>query len=208
MPKKSRITVSEKILLHLLEKARFEDKFEVPYSLTQDGIAGIVKARRSYVSQAAKELSEKGLIEGRLSHVKDEARRRKAYFLTPEGKMKAQSLYDNLKELQILDEGKNTIVDDILKNKMKGSSILEVLDIISEEGVFDIHLIPTAKPGLSIDSFQKHSPPKYFFGREKELETIGQFLDSQDLKILVVKGIPCSKRHCRYGKNHIACPGG
>lgn len=191
MPKKSRITVSEKILLHLLEKVKYEDKFEVPYSLTQDGIAGVVKARRSYVSQATKELSEKGLIEGRLSHVKDEARRRKAYFLTHEGKMEAQTLYDNLIDLQVLvkEEGKKAKLGEILSQKMKSSSILEVLDIVSEDGVFDIHSKPTVKIGVPIDSFQKHSPPKYFFGRGKELETIHKFLNSSEMKILVVKGI-------------------
>jgi ATP/maltotriose-dependent transcriptional regulator MalT/DNA-binding MarR family transcriptional regulator len=191
MPKKSRITVSEKILLHLLEKAKFEDKFEVPYSLTQDGIAGVVKARRSYVSQATKELSEKGLIEGRLSHVKDEVRRRKAYFLTHEGKMEAQTLYNNLKELQVLEKekGERAKLGDIQNQKMKGSSILEVLDLVSEDGVFDIHSRPVAKPGVPIDSFQKHSKPKYFFGRKKELEIIRKFLNSPKMKILVVKGI-------------------
>ena len=64
MPKKQFLTVSEKILLHLLSKGKFEEKFEVPYSLTQNGIAEVVRSRRSYVSQATKELIEKGLRYG------------------------------------------------------------------------------------------------------------------------------------------------
>jgi ATP/maltotriose-dependent transcriptional regulator MalT/DNA-binding MarR family transcriptional regulator len=193
MPKKSLLTVSEKILLHLLEKLKFEDKFEIPYSMTQDGIAEVVKARRSYVSQATKELSEKGLIEGRLSHVKDEVRRRKTYFLTQEGKNEAQKLRENLEtmKVKVQDEGKEHGIElrKIHSEKMKGSSILEVIDYISEDGVFDIHSKPSSKPGASMDSFQAYPQPRYFFGRDKELEKIYDFLNSDKIRILAVKGI-------------------
>jgi tetratricopeptide (TPR) repeat protein/DNA-binding PadR family transcriptional regulator len=191
MPKKSLLTVSEKILLHLLEKIKFEDKFEIPYSMTQDGIAEIVKARRSYVSQATKELTEKGLIEGRLSHVKDEARRRKTYFLTQEGKAQAQKLRKNLEDMKftVKEEEQKMELKKIHNQKMKSSSILEVLDHITEDGVFDIHLKPPSKPGASMDSLQAFPKPKYFFGREKELERIHDFLDSENIRILAIKGI-------------------
>ena len=193
MPKKQFLTVSEKILLHLLEKGKFQEKFEVPYSLTQNGIAEVVRSRRSYVSQATKELIEKDLVEDRLSHVKGEGRRRKAYFLTPEGKLHAQKVRAHLEDLQVIvkdGEGDTkTTLKEVHLQKMPGSSILDVVDRVTDEGVFDIDSKHPLKPGLHIDSFQTFPKPRNFFGRERELEKIDDFLESKETRVLAIKGI-------------------
>jgi ATP/maltotriose-dependent transcriptional regulator MalT/DNA-binding MarR family transcriptional regulator len=193
MPKKQVLTVSEKILLHLLQKGKFEEKFEVPYSLTQNGIAEVVRSRRSYVSQALKELMEKGLVEDRLFHVKGEGRRRKAYFLTPEGKIQAHKVREHIQDFLVVIKEKDgeikTTLKDILHQKMPGSSLLEVADCISDEGVFDPESKPPPMPGIHMDSFQNFPKPRNFFGREKELEIITSFLESEETRLLAIKGI-------------------
>lgn len=193
MPKKQLLTVSEKILLHLQEQGRYEELFEVPYSLTQNGIAEIVKARRSYVSQATKELSEKGLVEDRLSHVKGEGRRRKTYFLTPSGKLQARKVRDHIENLPVIvmdgEEEERTILKEVIRQKMKGSSILEALECINEEGVFDPITRTSAKPSTYLDPFQIFPKPRHFYGRDSELAKISEFLSDKEAKILAIRGI-------------------
>jgi ATP/maltotriose-dependent transcriptional regulator MalT/DNA-binding MarR family transcriptional regulator len=193
MAAKPHLTVQEKILLHLLEHSKYEDKFEVPYSLTQDGIAGIAGVRRSYVSAANKELIEKGFAAEKLSHVKGEARRRKTYYLTPEGKAQAEKLLGQIKEITVTlrdEEGEKEVkLIEINRRIKKKLSTLELLEGISDEGVFDSLLKPPSKPTPRIDFSQTYPRPKYFFGREKELKEIGKWLGSNELKVLAVKGI-------------------
>jgi ATP/maltotriose-dependent transcriptional regulator MalT/DNA-binding MarR family transcriptional regulator len=193
MPKKQLLTVSEKILLHLQDHGKFEEMFEVPYSLTQNGIAEVVKARRSYVSQATRELIEKGLVDDRLSHVKGEGRRRKTYFLTPSGKEEAAKVRDHMKNLPItfMGEGKEEKrnLDEVMRQEMKGSSLLQVLECITEEGVLDPKRRTVVKPSPHLDSFQVFPKPKHFYGREEELESINRFLQTHEAKILAIKGI-------------------
>lgn len=193
MPFKPRLTVQEKILLHLLEHSKSEDRFEVPYSLTQDGIAEAVGVKRSYVSQANREMIEKGIAAEKLSHVKGEARRRKTYFLTPEGMTQAKKLMDNVNEIKVklrnVKGEKEVRLGEINRLTKKKLPILETLDAISEEGVFDALLKPPLKPTPRIDYSQTYPRPKYFFGREEELKEIDKWLRSKKMKVLVVKGI-------------------
>jgi ATP/maltotriose-dependent transcriptional regulator MalT/DNA-binding MarR family transcriptional regulator len=193
MPKKQLLTVSEKILLHLKEHGKYEEMFEVPYSLTQNGIAEVVKARRSYVSQATKELAEKGLVEDRLCHVKGEGRRRKTYFLTPSGKMEATKVRDHVENLKVMiedGESKEPItIHEVMRQKMKGASILDVLDCVTEDGVFDPQRRTSLKPTPALDSIQVFPKPKQFYGREEELERINEFLKDKGTRILAIRGI-------------------
>ncbi len=193
MPKKQLLTVAEKILLHLQEHGKYEEMFEVPYSLTQNGIAEVVKARRSYVSQATKELIEKGLVEDRLSHVKGEGRRRKAYFLTPSGKQAEKRVRGHMENLIVTlsEEGREDkkTLGEVMRSEMKGSSLLQVLECITEEGILDPKSRTVSKPAPHLDPFQVFPKPKHFYGRGVELENINRFLQNPEGKILAIKGI-------------------
>lgn len=192
MPTTLHLTVTEKILLHLLGHLKYEDKFEVPYSLTQDGIAEAVGVRRSYVSQAARELIQKELASERLSHVKGEARRRRTYFLTLEGKAQAEKLREKVRYINVILRGKEgekeVKLGDINRLLNKNLKILELLGAVSDEGVFDLQIRPP-RPSSRIDFTQTYPRPKYFFGRKNELKEIKEWLGSKDMKILVIKGI-------------------
>jgi ATP/maltotriose-dependent transcriptional regulator MalT/DNA-binding MarR family transcriptional regulator len=193
MPQKPSLTIKEKILLHLLENSKYEGKFEVPYSLTQDGISEVVGVRRSYVSQTAKELSEKGLLADQLSHVKGEGRRRKAYFLTPSGKSEAKRLCQNIRDCEVIlrnnEEERTLKISELRREYRNKLSVIEVIEGISEEGVFDANIKRPSKPSAKIDSPLVYPKPRYFFGRERELEIINDFLGSESFRILTVKGI-------------------
>ena len=88
----ARITVNQKILVHLVEYVRYQDRPEVPKEITQHGISEVVGARRSHISLALSTLRERGLVEERTVRVTDEVRRRKGYFLTAKGYETAKDL--------------------------------------------------------------------------------------------------------------------
>jgi len=81
------LTVSERILYHLSNYVKYEDKFEVPFDVTQDGISQAISISRAHAAIELKKLKSAGTIEERLSHVKKGKSRRKAYSLTVAGKV-------------------------------------------------------------------------------------------------------------------------
>ena len=54
--------VQEKVLLHLLDYADFKEKVEVPFALSQMGIANAVAIARSNVPRAISGLRDQGLL--------------------------------------------------------------------------------------------------------------------------------------------------
>ncbi len=193
MGAKPHLTVSEKILIHLLAKIKFEDRFEVPYTLTQGGIADAASVRRSYVSSATKEMIKKGLLSEKLSHIKGEARRRKAYFLTPEGKAAAEKLQKEVSAQRVLvrdEEGESEVEIGEIRDKTEVKlSLLEIIAGISEEGIFDFTAAQAPAAETGIDVPQSYPQPRYFFGREKEMAEISTFLDSPEARFLAIKGM-------------------
>jgi ATP/maltotriose-dependent transcriptional regulator MalT/DNA-binding MarR family transcriptional regulator len=193
MAAKPHLTVTEKILIHLLDKVKFEDRFEVPYTLTQGGIADAVSVRRSYVSSATKEMINKGLLSEKLSHIKGEARRRKSYFLTPEGKAAAEKLRNDVSTQKVLlrdEEGESELdIGDIKKKTEIKLSFLEIIARISEEGALDLTAAQAPAAETGIDVPQSYPQPRYFFGRDKEMSEIASFLDSSEARFLAIKGI-------------------
>ena len=53
------LTAEERILLHLLEHVRRADRFEVPFAMSQSGIALAVSVRRSHVSATLSEMEKR-----------------------------------------------------------------------------------------------------------------------------------------------------
>ncbi|TRO49219.1 tetratricopeptide repeat protein [Candidatus Bathyarchaeota archaeon] len=86
------LTVSERIQYHLRNYAKFEEKYEVPFDITQDGISQACSISRAHAAIELKKLKSAGLIDERLSHVRRGKTRRKAYFLTQKGKAKAERI--------------------------------------------------------------------------------------------------------------------
>jgi ATP/maltotriose-dependent transcriptional regulator MalT len=193
MPTKPHLTAHEKIILHLLENRRYEDKFEVPHSLTQDGIAKAISTRRSYVSQATRELMGRRIVVEKLWHIKGEARRRKAYFLTMEGRAQAEKLRDDIYEMMVVLKGgekdKEVKIGDINSELNIKLNLLDTIDHISEEGIFILGIKGASKSLKRIDYWERFPSPKHFYGRERELEEIDKWLQSQEMRILAVSGI-------------------
>ena len=65
--KKFRLTVQEQIMLHLFSFKDFDEQLlEVPFGVTQEGVAKAIGVVRSAIPRAMKRLIEKGMLTKRL----------------------------------------------------------------------------------------------------------------------------------------------
>lgn len=156
------LTVSERIIYHLSNYVKYEDKFEVPFDVTQDGISQAISISRAHAAIELKKLRSSGTIEERLSHIKKGKSRRKAYFLTVPGKTLA-----------------NTVVqyanDNAIDPRVDSSKVVPMTNAVARS-----------------KSSRKSSPlpvTKNFFGREKELSQLRRAFGRPQVKMLSLRGI-------------------
>lgn len=153
------LTVSERILYHLTNYIKLEDKYESPFDVTQDGISQACAISRAHAAIELKKLKATGIVDERLAHVRRGKSRRKVYFLTFEGKAKAGEVVQYVKNNAIspgVDAGR---VAPELPQK-KGSKRSSPLPAIGS-----------------------------FYGREQELRTMTDALVSGKAKIVSIRGI-------------------
>jgi hypothetical protein len=141
MADKVRVTVKEKILIHLFNFSKFRDDFEVPQKVTQDGMAKVIGVRRSHIASALKDLKALEFVEEKKTRIEGNDRRKNAYFLTPSGEIESVKIKDTVLEKEVsitLEDGtsKDVKISEIGKNIEKKMGLMEILSCISPKGVF------------------------------------------------------------------------
>ena len=155
------LTVSERILFHLSSYVKYEDKYESPFDVTQDGISQACAISRAHAAIELKKLRATGVVEERLKHVRRGKARRKCYFLTFQGKGKASDVAQYVKE--------NNIVPMVDPSKVSP-------ELTSSR-------IRSARRSSPLPAVRT------FFGREHELQAIRDALALSNTKVFCVKGI-------------------
>jgi len=200
------LTVEERILVHLHDYIRFRESWEVPYAVTQGGIAEAVSIRRPHISRAMKSFEEKGYIDTRQAHIKDHKRKRLVYFLNPTGVAHSQKVLKGINETKIKIKGEEGEDDEKEVGALvqeHGLSRLELLQLLDEEGAFDPSDVkgrldeiktkaqaPATPPAPPVVKVKEPLPtPSKFFGRADELERINEWVKGDSSKILVIHGI-------------------
>jgi tetratricopeptide (TPR) repeat protein len=92
MPMPGTLTVAERITLHLSQHQKFKDSYDVPFDVSQDGIAQALLISRAHAAVELKKLKESGEVQERLAHIKRGKNKRKVYFLTTTGEEKAEKI--------------------------------------------------------------------------------------------------------------------
>ncbi len=90
----SAVTVGERILLHLSQFSKHSDSFDAPPEVSQDGIAEALRISRAHAAIELKKLKEVEEVSERLSHIRRGPTKRKVYFLTEKGEVRAKRLKD------------------------------------------------------------------------------------------------------------------
>ena len=191
--------VQERILLHLLDYSDYKNSVEVPFSLSQMGIANAVAIARSNVPRAIAGLKDQGLLIERQAHVKGVSRKRKAYFLTESGKTLAEDTWNDLRSFAlrcILADGKirsTTLgeINTILPFSMRSVDIIRYMD---DNCIIDSR---TLSADLIERDLSKHVEKqlvtslgdlprlRHFYGRENELDNMYNLLEARATTLLV-----------------------
>ncbi len=192
MSKRISLTVEEKILIHLIQFIKFLDQWEVPFDITQEGIAGSIGIARCNVSRAMKKLTEKGFIEEKIAHVKGAERRRKVYFLNHPGHTAANQIFQYLANYPVMFRGldgsiRNLKLSQVREELDKKPRFLEIIKHMSSDGIVDHHAVVSELEHKFVDFSDKLPKLKYFFGRKEELERLNSGLLTN--KILIIRGI-------------------
>jgi len=183
--------VKERILLHLIEYAKYVDELEVPSAITQEGIARETGIDVPHFTQYVRPLIQEGLVRERTAHVKGVRRRRKVYDLTDRGKLSAVRLRDKLKAevLRVRDqkEVREASVSQILKEMSSKVSVLDVFRQVMETGIVDLaSLVPASR--ISFVEMLSGAPRiDVFVGRRAEVDEVTEERDGP--RIFVIRGV-------------------
>ena len=92
------VTVKERILLHLSKFSNVQpgQEFNVPFDLTQDGIAVVTGITRSHASLDLKRLMDQGMITNWQAHQKGVRSKRLVYSITTAGMKRAELINEKL----------------------------------------------------------------------------------------------------------------
>ena len=192
------LTVKERILVHLLPYSRSLDRFHAPKEVTQEGIADGVGIRLNHVPRATKLMLKEEDISQEMGRVSGVSRRRKVYFLTEAGTMKAIKLRDGLLDLDVELIGKDGQVEaakvsQVMERLDSSTQVLEVIDHMSSEGAFDMASFRGKKPVREgqVVEFCPNLPrlPEPFIGRDKVMEELSAWLEAEEPKLITIFGI-------------------
>ena len=191
--------VQEKVLLHLLDYADFKEKVEVPFALSQMGIANAVAIARSNVPRAISGLRDQGLLVERQAHVQGVSRKRKAYFLTDTGISLANETWERLAEFPV-----RCILDDqpAVATTLNGAKAVlpfemrpvDIIRYIDEHNCLDVRNLSAdlVERDLSkhvekqlVTSLADLPRLRHFYGRTTELDNMVNLLEARATTLLV-----------------------
>lgn len=136
------LTLQEKALIHLSAFKDMEDRFEHPEGMTQKGIAAIIGAQRKHMPRILKKLMDKEFILEKRGRVSGSTQSMKVYLLTWNGISKANQIKKYVGDCKIKVRGKegNVVeakIEEINSLVNGGFSLLDIINNVSEEGIFE-----------------------------------------------------------------------
>ena len=191
--------VQERILLHLLDYSDFKDSIEVPFALSQMGIANAVAIARSNVPRAIAGLKDQNILVERQAHVKGVSRKRKAYFLTDSGVTLASETWERLSDWPV-----RIILDDqpAVSSTLGGAKSVvpfemrpvDIIRYIDEHNCLDVRNLSAdlVERDLSkhvekqlVTSLADLPRLRHFYGRATELDNMVNLLEARATTLLV-----------------------
>ncbi len=96
-----RLKVQEKILLHLYDYRKYDNRYEYPLEMTQQGIASSVGISVTHIPRNIKKMIEDDLVYSKKGHVNGKKKRVTVYLLTPKGISAAKKIIDAIDSMEI-----------------------------------------------------------------------------------------------------------
>ncbi len=186
-----RLTVKERVLLHLLECGQSAEDAEVSPDLAQEGVAQGAGIEVRHFSQFVRPLIKDGLVSERRAHVTGIRQRRKVYALTASGRATAIRLRDKVRTQVIRirdgDAVREGSLDQALREIGRGASLLEVARQVQEAGILDLQVARRPpEPGF-VEQVSDAPRTGTFVGRREELSEITR--EDGRPRVIVIRGI-------------------
>lgn len=202
----TKLSTEKRLLLHLVKYSNYEEEWEVPIDISQEGISNKLKILQNNVSRALTSLKEEHLVFERLSYIKKGKRRRKTYFLTGNGRVLVKNFEKELlnemisiktKDNDVIEKKVSKLIDFVENEYSKKIDIQEIIEYIIKNGVLDIRDLikeeekkdENVKTSNIINYTEKAPKLYHFYGREKELKEIKICIESKEYGIIVIQGI-------------------
>ncbi len=145
-----RLTVRDRIIVHLAGYTRFADDFECPEEMSQVGISTAIGKSRAHTTLELNRMKESNLIRERLAHVKGAKSKRKTYVLTAEALAKEKEITEHIwnLEIEIIGSEESKIMNgqqavNILMKELTISKIMAFEIVFSSNDQINIHEIRT-----------------------------------------------------------------
>jgi len=185
-----RLTVKEKMLLHLVEFSRLADRPQIPPELAREGIANAVSIHLKHVTVYIRSLMKEGLVIERVAHVANATQRRKVYELTDAGWRAAMRLRDCVREEVVRirdgDAEREETVASVLETVGGKARILDVIRY-AQEGPIDVAVLRASPRAAFVEKMSDAPRLRRFVGRRAELAAIVS--DGEGPRIFVVRGV-------------------
>ncbi len=181
-----RLTVGERIRLHLSTFSQRREAFVCPPEVSQRGIADAAGVSRAHAALELKKLRESGDVDERVAHVEGAATRRKVYFLSPRGERETRAVVDHAagRRVRLRDiRGEEEVSgDDAVRALVRtpGWTRSQALMAVLTQDVIEV---PRGTPSPAVRA------PEPFFGRQEELERLRAWAEEDDPPLLVITGV-------------------
>jgi len=192
-----KMTVRERCLIYLLDRADVTRGDPASGQLVQDRIAESIHAGRPHVSRAMKRLAVKAHVVTDKIHVRGKSRKIMGYFITPEGVRKAREVQKRIEEEEV------TVVD--IEGRERKVKLFEVRSLLPrkpkllqlamnvDNGRIDLRrfleLHKRMHSGKIYDVREAISVP-HFSGREEMLSHLDRFMEETKVRVLLLVGLP------------------
>ena len=179
------LTIKEKTLLYLNSNPK----------ASQKTLENTLHSSHHGVAKSLKQLREGGFIREESRYAEDKKRRLKTYALTKKGEKSAENVEKRIAEEKIVVTGVNGKSKEIRFSKInthlkktvnKSFTTTEILSSL-EKNNLDVKKLIQKTTG-NIDFAGERPEIKHFYGREKEIKNIDEFIESKT-KILSIRGI-------------------
>ena len=191
--------VQERIFLHLSDFVDHSEKVEVPFALSQMGIANAVSIARSNVPRAISGMKEAGHLIERQVHVTGVSRKRKAYFLTDDGVKVADEIWDKVSEATVRvvhpdGRSENCSLAEALERVELPLRHVDMLRYMDDSGTIDLSGLTSELVERDLSKHIEKQLVSYlndlprtrrFYGREEELQVMANLLEAKSASILV-----------------------
>jgi len=140
-----KLTVQDRIIVHLAGYNRFADDFECPEEMSQVGISTAIGKARSHTTLELNRMKGLNLITERLAHVKGAKSKRKTYTLTAEALAKEKEITEHIRSLEIEVIGSEE--SKIINGQQAAEMLIEKLSlframafeiVLESDGIIDI----------------------------------------------------------------------